>query len=99
MKVKVRKWKCSDSKTEMLDAWFLWVMGRMPGTCFERICLRKGKDHWLYKPSHHGKHCPSSGWYPGIECRCDECHAYLECWPDWQELVELSDEEKAKIFE
>ena len=40
-------------------------------------------------PSWHGKDCLGNGEHPGIECCCDECAWYLECWPDYQELAEL----------
>lgn len=84
MKVKVRKWDKADPKTVALDAWFLWMIGRMPGECYERIALKKGKEHRLYRPSRHGEECPSNGQRPGIECRCDECNWYLKCFPDWE---------------
>ena len=85
MKVKVRKWDKADPRTVALDAWFLWMIGRMPGACFERIALRHGKEHLLLVPSRHGERCPSTGEHPGIECRCDECDWYLKCFPDWKE--------------
>lgn len=84
MKLKVRRWQGPAKSTYALDAWFLWMIGRMPGECFERIALKHGREHWLYRPSHHGEHCPSSGDRPGIECRCDECPYYLKCFPDWE---------------
>lgn len=87
MKVKVRKWRHAHPKTPALDAWFLWTIGKMPGECFERILLKHGKEHWLYHPSHHGKECPSNGEHKGVECRCDECDYYLECFPDWKEMM------------
>lgn len=84
MKVKVRKWEGCPTKCPALDAWFLWMMGRMPGECYERMALKHGKEHWLYRPSRHGEYCPSNGEHPGIECRCDECDWYLKCFPDWE---------------
>lgn len=38
------------------------------------------------KPSFHGEDCPGNGEHPGIECQCDECDFYLQCFPDWKEL-------------
>lgn len=35
-------------------------------------------------PSYHGKKCPYNGENPGIECGCDECDFYLDCFPDWE---------------
>lgn len=87
MKAKVTRWKY-ERRFLMLDIFAFWLVGRVPGECYERMCLRYGKEHWLYSPSYHGKMCPSSGGHPGIECRCDECHAYQTCWPDWRELAE-----------
>lgn len=34
-------------------------------------------------PSFHGELCPGNGEHPGIECYCDECDHYPECFPDW----------------
>lgn len=82
MKVKVRRWPDAHPKTPTLDAWFLWMIGRMPGECFERIALRHGRENCLYNPSHHGELCPSNGEHQGIECRCDECDYYLDCFPE-----------------
>lgn len=80
MKVKVRKWPLAGCP--VLDAWFLWRIGRMPGECFERIALRHDEEYFLYLPSLQGAECPSNGAHPGIECRCDECDHYPMCFPD-----------------
>lgn len=42
-------------------------------------------------PSWHGQDCKGNGEHPGIECQCDECDHYLDCFPDWQE--HLSDDQ------
>ena len=34
-------------------------------------------------PSFHGVDCLGNGEHPGLECCCDECDFYLECFPDW----------------
>ena len=39
-------------------------------------------------PSRNGKRCLGNGEHPGIECCCDECDYYLECFPDWNENME-----------
>ena len=88
MKVKVSKWVGPRSSGPAMDAWFLHMIGNMPGECYERIALKYGKEHWLYQPSRHGEKCPSNGSHPGIECRCDECDHYLICFPDWRKLME-----------
>lgn len=87
MKVKVRKNPFSREPfpTPAMDIWVLWKVGKMPGAVFERLMLKHGKEHWLYEPGEHGKHCPSNGQYQGIECRCDECDHYLTCFPDWKD--------------
>ena len=36
-------------------------------------------------PSFHGEKCLGNGDHPGVECCCDECDYYLECFPDWRE--------------
>ena len=90
MKVKVRQWCPDCPNSPALTVWFYWLTGRVPGECFERIMLKHGKEHWLYRPSYHGEDCPSNGAHPGIECRCDECAHYLVCFPehapDWDAL-------------
>ena len=83
--VKVRKWEGPAPCTPAMDAWALWMVGRMPGAIFERIALRCGQERWLYRPSSHGKYCPSNGEHKGIECRCEECDFYLDCFPDWED--------------
>lgn len=32
-------------------------------------------------PSYHGEKCLGNGTHEGIECCCDECDYYLECFP------------------
>lgn len=85
MKVKVRIYPSQKElfPTPAMDAWMLWMVGKMPGECYERIALKNGKEHWLYRPSHHGQSCPSNGEHKGIECRCDECDHYLACFPEF----------------
>lgn len=43
-------------------------------------------------PSWHGQDCQGNGEHPGIECQCDECDHFLDCFPDWQE--HLNDDQK-----
>lgn len=38
----------------------------------------------MLQPSYHGKDCPGNGEHPGVECCCDECDYYLDCFPDWE---------------
>lgn len=38
-------------------------------------------------PGYHGENCLGNGKHPDIECCCDECDFYLECFPDWEEFV------------
>lgn len=35
-------------------------------------------------PSFHGENCLGNGEHAGYECCCDECDAYLVCFPDWR---------------
>lgn len=30
------------------------------------------------------EHCPGNGQDPHVECCCDNCSAYLDCYPDWE---------------
>ena len=39
-------------------------------------------------PGNQGKDCPGNGMNPDIECCCDECDFYLECFPDWEEILD-----------
>lgn len=41
-------------------------------------------------PSYHGEDCPGNGDHPGIGCQCDECDYYLECFPDWEEMIDTA---------
>lgn len=66
-----------------MDAFILWMVGKMPGECYERIAVKSGKEDWLYHPSLQGEECPSNGKRPGIECRCDECDHFLFCFPEY----------------
>ena len=34
-------------------------------------------------PSPGGKDCLGNGEHPGIECCCDECDFYLDCFPEY----------------
>lgn len=34
-------------------------------------------------PSPHGELCKGNGEHEGIECCCDECDFYLECYPEF----------------
>lgn len=83
MKVKVRKWHGPRLSSPAMDAFILWMIGRMQGECFERMMMKSGKEDWLYRPSLKGEGCPSNGAHPGVECRCDECDYYLFCFPEY----------------
>lgn len=41
----------------------------------------------LLNPSYHGSLCLGNGEHPDIECCCDECDFYLECFPDWKDWM------------
>lgn len=36
-------------------------------------------------PSFRGAACLANGRHPGVECQCDECDFFLECFPDYRE--------------
>lgn len=35
-------------------------------------------------PSPNGEDCLGNGLTEGVECCCDECDNYLECYPKWR---------------
>ena len=41
----------------------------------------------LLTPSYHGEKCLGNGFFPGYECCCDECDYFLECFPDYDEIM------------
>ena len=46
----------------------------------------------IFIPSLHGKDCPSDGHHfdengNEIECCCDECDYYLECFPEYLQFI------------
>lgn len=69
--------------TPALDAFIGYMTGKVSGADYVRIARENGKEHWLIKPSFHGKDCFCSGDYPGIETECDNCNHYMVCYPDW----------------
>ena len=44
--------------------------------------MKNNKEIQL-KPSENGEDCPANGKHKDIECQCDECEHYLECYPEW----------------
>lgn len=40
-------------------------------------------------PSKHGDLCLANGKHSGIECHCDECSYYMDCFGDDDSNVEL----------
>lgn len=63
-----------------------YLAGRITGTEYMQRLEELGQDLPL-NPSHHGKECIGNGEREGIECQCDECPHYLDCFPDWKEAV------------
>ena len=45
----------------------------------------------LLTPSYHGENCRHNGDNPDYEIACDECDFYLLCFPDWEEILEIYD--------
>ena len=45
----------------------------------------------LLTPSYHGESCRHNGDNPDYEIACDECDFYLLCFPDWEEILEIYD--------
>lgn len=62
-----------------LDAFMQFMVGKLPGEEYAKICQQYGKEHWLIHPSENGQFCPSSGKH-GIEKACDNCPHTKECF-------------------
>ena len=45
----------------------------------------------LLTPSYHGESCRHNGDNPDYEISCDACDFYLLCFPDWEEILEIYD--------
>ena len=54
--------------------------------------MAQSKDPYLdptgvrLTPSYHGQECQGNGEHPGIECCCDACAFFLECFPEYDDL-------------
>lgn len=65
--------------TPALDAFAQFMVGKLSGEEYAKICKQYGKEHWLIHPCREGKFCPSSGKH-GIESACGKCGHYSECF-------------------
>lgn len=46
---------------------------------------KERNDEVELTPSYHGESCEGNGKHDGVECQCDNCPHYLDCYPDWRE--------------
>lgn len=53
----------------------------------EEVLFDPAAGAWL-TPSYHGERCVGNGKDPEVECCCDECDHFLECFSDWKERRE-----------
>ena len=47
---------------------------------------KRRNDEVELTPSYHGEHCRANGKHDGVECQCDNCPHYLDCYPDCREF-------------
>ena len=89
MKVKVRRWKASP-----VDICADYILRRISYREYARRMIRIGRGYLLFyqpdnnwpplTPSHHGEDCLGNGNHPGIECCCDNCDHFLDCFPEFE---------------
>ena len=44
----------------------------------------------VLRPGFHGEGCPGNGEHGDLECCCEECDYYMECFPDWMAQMDLT---------
>lgn len=53
--------------------------------CQTSVIKEKQLENIRLISSSNGERCIGNGRHKGVECMCDECEHYLECFPDWKE--------------
>jgi len=52
-------------------------------THFKEV-INVGKEYDIQlTPSPNGENCIGNGQNKDVECMCDECDYFLECYPEW----------------
>lgn len=50
--------------------------------CQTSVIKEKQLENIRFISSSNGERCIGNGRHKGVECMCDECEHYLECFPD-----------------
>lgn len=53
--------------------------------CQTSVIAEKRSNINQLTPSPNGEKCKGNGLNKYVECMCDECEYYLECFPDWRD--------------
>ncbi len=53
--------------------------------CQTSVIAEKRSNINQFTPSPNGEKCKGNGSNKYVECMCDECEHYLECFPDWRD--------------
>lgn len=53
--------------------------------CQTSVIKEKQLENIRLISSYNGERCIGNGRHKGVECMCDECDHFLECYPDWKE--------------
>lgn len=53
--------------------------------CQSSVIAEKKSNINQLTPSPNGENCKGNGLNKNVECMCDECKYYLECFPDWRD--------------
>lgn len=53
--------------------------------CQTSVIAEKRSNINQLTPSPNGEKCKGNGLNKNVECMCDECEHYLECFPDWRD--------------
>lgn len=58
---------------------------KYPYTCQISVIAEKRSNINQLTHSPNGEKCKGNGLNKNVECMCDECEHYLECFPDWRD--------------
>lgn len=50
------------------------------------------KNEIQLTPSTDGADCIGNGEHEEVECQCDECEHFLECFPNWRLMMKGAEE-------
>lgn len=49
----------------------------------KKVATMENNDSIEVTPSSNGEKCIGNGLNKDVECMCDECDHFLECYPEW----------------